>query len=182
MPAVNPTTTIRTTLHKSLHLYFGMRKGVHYGNAVKIRNRPLDLRCEGAYAVAPWSRNAARIAYEWIGEVLPVQELPLLRVSWLREKSTARRVKPVEESIGDGIMERRAAAWIACVEGAVSGNHGHSATFRVACKLLHPPPRGFGLSLEQAFPLIWNWNVHACEPAWDEKAILHKLEDALKKR
>src|SRR5688500_1104918 len=29
-----------------VHLYYGMRKGVHYGNAVRIREKPLDLRCE----------------------------------------------------------------------------------------------------------------------------------------
>ena len=65
--------------------------------------------------------------------------------------------------------------------GAISGNGGHNKTFRVACNLTHPYPRGFGLSLEQAWPLMKEWNEQ-CEPEWTDAEILHKLEDALKKR
>ena len=43
------------------------------------------------------------------------------------------------------------------------------------------PPIGFGLSYEQAWPLILHWN-NRCDPPWSEREIAHKLSDALKKR
>lgn len=159
-------------------MYYGMRKNVHYGNAVKIRNRPIDLRCEGAYAVCDWSRNAEGKFYEWLGDVLPVNELPLLRVSWLREKSPVRRVKPVAELIGDEIMVRRARAYLATVEGGVSGQKGHFRCFRAACILVQK----FGLSYEQAWPIFVEWSERACEPPFSEKELQHKLLDAVKLR
>ena len=67
------------------------------------------------------------------------------------------------------------------VSGAISGQGGHRKTFRVACKLTHQFPRGFGLSIEQAWPLIKEWNEQ-CEPPWSDGELLHKLEDAIKKR
>ena len=72
------------------------------------------------------------------------------------------------------IMVRRARAWLACVEGAISGQSSHSRTFRVACKLTHPFPQGFGLSFEQARPLIKEWNEQ-CEPMWSDAELTHKL-------
>jgi hypothetical protein len=76
-------------------------------------------------------------------------------------------------------MVRRARAWLACVEGAASGQRGHDRTFRVACRLLHPSPRGFGLSFAQAWSLLAEWNLR-CEPPWSERELLHKCEDAQK--
>ena len=37
-----------------------------------------------------------------------------------------------------------------------------------------------GLSLEQAWPLMQEWNLQ-CEPQWSDAEILHKLQDAVKK-
>ena len=78
-------------------------------------------------------------------------------------------------------MVRRALAWVACVEGAVSGQNGHRKTFRVCCKLTHPPPDGFGLTYEQAWPILLVFNA-VCEPPWSERELEHKLSDAIKKR
>ncbi len=75
----------------------------------------------------------------------------------------------------------RARRWLEFVEGAVSGQGGHRVTFRVACRLTHYPPRGFGLTFEQAMRLMLIWNAK-CEPPWDDKALKYKLQDALKKR
>jgi hypothetical protein len=160
------------------HLWYRMRAGVHYGNPVKIRGQPLDLRCEGAYACVPWSRNERGIPYQWLGPVLPAKDLPLLKVSWLRER---KRFQPWPEPIDPGAdmagIVRRARAYLATVEPAISGQRGHDRTFRTACLLVIK----FGLSFGQAWPLLKEWNDH-CEPKWDDRDLIHKLEDALKKR
>jgi hypothetical protein len=174
------TTPMRTlTPRGGHHLWYRMRVGVHYGNGVKIRGKPLDMRCEGAYACVPWSRNAQGIPYKWLGVVLPANELPLLKVSWLRER---KRVQPLPERIDPGAdigaLVRRARAYLATVEGAVSGKRGHDKTFRAACILCIR----FGLGFEQAWPLLKEWSEAVCEPPWSDHELEHKIHDALKKR
>lgn len=166
------------TPRRGTHLWYRMRNGVHYGNKVKIRGKALDLRCEGAYAVCPWSRSAEGVAYQWLGPVLPANELPLIKVSWLRERKRPQSLpEPIDPGADIGALVRRARAYLATVEGAISGQRGHDRTFRVACILCVR----FGLSYEQAWPLLKEWNEH-CEPPWADTDLIHKLEDALKKR
>ncbi len=68
---------------------------------------------------------------------------------------------------------RRAAAYVATIEGAVSGNNGHGATFHVACTLI----LGFDLSQEEAWPIISTWNAK-CVPEWSEHDLRRKLAEA----
>jgi hypothetical protein len=160
-----------------MHLYYAMRSGVHYGNAVEINGKPIDLRCEGSYIVCPWSRNDDGVPYQWVGDVLPPSALPPLKVSWLRERKPRRVVAPAVPATNAGNAVWRARAYLANIEGAISGMRGHDRTFRVACVLTIK----FGLTLEQAWPLLVEWN-EICEPPWSEKELLHKLQDALKLR
>jgi len=67
----------------------------------------------------------------------------------------------------------RARGYVATIPPAVSGQHGHDATFRVACALV----LGFDLSVESAFPILSEWN-QSCEPPWSERELLHKFHDA----
>jgi hypothetical protein len=156
-----------------------MRRGVHYGNSVKIKGKPLDLRCEGAYAVVPWSKNTGGMAYRWAGPVLPAADLPLIKISWLRERKRPQSLsEPVDPGADIGLLIRRARSYLATIEGAVSGQGGHNQTFRSACILCVR----FGLSFEQAWPLLKEWSETSCEPPWSDKELEHKLRDALKKR
>jgi hypothetical protein len=67
----------------------------------------------------------------------------------------------------------RARAYLATVPGAVSGEGGHNATFRVACKLLH----GFGLDTATAFAVLTEWNAR-CQPPWAARDLAHKIRSA----
>jgi hypothetical protein len=67
----------------------------------------------------------------------------------------------------------RARRYVATIPGAVSGQGGHDQTFHVACSLVV----GFSLSVEDAFPLLAEWNV-ACQPPWNNRELRHKLESA----
>jgi len=164
---------------RGLHLGYRRRLGVVLQNRVKVRGLDIDIRTDGGLEIIPNSVTE-RGRYEWLGPgLLPNADLPVAKVGWTRERR--RRTKPtIEVSAVEG-MARRARAYLACVEGAISGQNGHKRTFRVACKLTHPPPRGFGLSLQEAWPLMKEWNEQ-CEPPWSDRELLHKLEDAIKKR
>jgi hypothetical protein len=160
-----------------MHLYYAMRSGIRYGSAVRINGKPIDLRCEGAYVVCPWSKSEGGKPYQWIGELVQADDLPPLRVSWLRERKPSRVVSPAIPTTNHENAVWRARGYLAHIEGAIAGMRGHDRTFRVACVLTIK----FGLTLEQAWPLFIEWNGQ-CEPPWSEKELLHKLQDALKQR
>ena len=67
----------------------------------------------------------------------------------------------------------RASAYLAKMPPAISGQGGDRATFAAAVALV----KGFGLSTEEALPLLLHWN-HACIPPWSETELRHKLRSA----
>jgi hypothetical protein len=71
-----------------------------------------------------------------------------------------------------GVAER-ARAYMAKVPPAVSGQGGHKQTYKAACKLV----LGFGLSPDEALPLLKEWN-EPCQPPWDERDLVRKLREA----
>jgi hypothetical protein len=68
----------------------------------------------------------------------------------------------------------RARTYIAAIPGAVSGAGGHNQTFVAACKLVE-----FGLSPDEAWSLLVEYN-RRCAPAWSERELRHKLDDAFR--
>lgn len=66
----------------------------------------------------------------------------------------------------------RAKAYLEKLDPAISGNAGHNATFKAACKLVE-----FGLSEADAWPLLADFNAR-CQPPWSDKDLRHKLRDA----
>lgn len=70
-------------------------------------------------------------------------------------------------------LTERAAAYVATMPPAISGQGGHQATFAVASALIH----GFALYEEQAWPILCGYNAK-CSPPWSEAELRHKLADA----
>ena len=60
----------------------------------------------------------------------------------------------------------RARRYVAKIDGAVSHQGGHGATFRVAAALVH----GFALDDSQALALLREWNP-SCQPPWSEAEL-----------
>jgi hypothetical protein len=56
-------------------------------------------------------------------------------------------------------LARRARAYIVAMPPAISGQHGHDATFAVAKKLIHD----FGMSETEAWPIFVDYNAR-CQP------------------
>jgi hypothetical protein len=67
----------------------------------------------------------------------------------------------------------RARLCVATMQPAVSGSHGHDATFAVACALVH----GFALSHADAMPIMQEYNQR-CSPPWSERELDYKLRSA----
>lgn len=68
-----------------------------------------------------------------------------------------------------------ARSYLLKMDPAIAGQGGHNATFRAATALTE----GFGLSVNEAFPLLAEWN-QTCQPPWTESELIHKLEGAAK--
>ena len=127
------------------------------------------------------------IFYRFAGEQLI--ELRFEEIAW---PSWVQRPLPWEENsspagnIANGVpagtnglidaeLDKRIRAYVAKVPGAVSGEHGHDTTYRLACTLV----QDWGLLRDQAWPCLLSWNP-TCQPPWSEKELAHKLDDALK--
>ena len=168
------TPTICLTPRGGCHLWYRRPSGIVVGNHVRVQGHPVDVRAEGGLALIPPSRTDAGM-YAWMSALLPVSDLPIAATHWTVEPR--RPLCPVEYVSDSDLMMRRARAYIAHIEGAMSGFRGHDRTMRVAGVLVQK----FGLTIEQAMPLFLEWNEQ-CEPPWSEKELLHKLQDASRLR
>lgn len=72
----------------------------------------------------------------------------------------------------DAVLQR-ARLYIKRFPPAVSKQRGHDTTFRAACILV----LGFGLNEQEAMAVISEWNL-TCQPPWNERELLHKIQDA----
>jgi len=71
------------------------------------------------------------------------------------------------------LIEERITKYLNVCDVAVSGEHGHSTTLRVAIALVH----GFDISPEEALPFFETWN-QGCMPPWNERDLMRKLRQA----
>lgn len=79
---------------------------------------------------------------------------------------------PLPTDAGDKV--RRCDAYIAKMKDAISGQHGHDATFAVCCELWR-----FGLDNTDACNVIERWNAgHTGGEPWSKDELVHKLADA----
>lgn len=70
----------------------------------------------------------------------------------------------------------RIRAWLQKRGPSVAGQHGHDDAWFTACTLV----RGFNLSIDDAFPLLQEWN-QTCQPPWSDSELMHKLTQAEEK-
>jgi hypothetical protein len=164
-----------------VHLGYRKRKGVEVTNQVRIRGEPIDIRTDGGLEILPFS-TTEHGRYEFLGPgLVAVADLPVAKIGWTRERTRRQVVQAIEPSPDATFMELRATRWLEAVaraNPAVSGQRGHDATFRVACKLTHY----FGLGRDAAIRLMMAIYNPLCRPPWELKDIEHKVDDALKKR
>lgn len=154
------------------HSYYKAVEGLR--PAVKV-NGKWDVRAGGTSFVNIAGSEVNGKLYELLGEM--TLDLPLFNPEWLPKVSPSTPV-----STGSSAREtiEKARHYLLTAGGAVSGDGGHKKTFRLACRLVHQPPKGFGLSFAEARELMLWWNP-CCSPPWSAKEIDHKLLDAIKR-
>lgn len=72
-------------------------------------------------------------------------------------------------------LDERVRQYMEKVEPSISGQNGHDAAFRAACKLVI----GFALSEADALRHLREWNQR-CSPPWEERDLARKIREAQK--
>lgn len=114
---------------------------------------------------------------------VPLELLEALAATAPPEKTASAKSGSRSSSRGGGRGGRgtsdpvkAAAAYLATIPPAISGQGGHKRLYHAASRLID----GFALSIEDALPLLLNWN-ETCQPPWSEAELLRKLQEAEKK-
>jgi hypothetical protein len=157
-----------------VHFFF-KHPGCHVPNAVKTRMSgiPVDIRGDGGYVIFPPSQNGG-LPYKFVeGCEFDPKRLEVFDPKWIQQKEV--KQQPILE---DDVLRRisRARLWLAKHDPAISGQAGHRTMFSACCAMVQK----FRLSIEQAWPLILEYNSR-CVPPFSEKEIRHKISDAFVK-
>jgi hypothetical protein len=107
-----------------------------------------------------------------IAEVQPALDALVAKLDPPRPPAPPPSTRPRRSDDHERLVER-ARAYTAKMPPAISGQGGHEATFRVALALV----KGFALDTGTALDLLREYNSR-CDPAWSEKELVHKIEDA----
>lgn len=163
-----PPTPAQITATGGMHFVFRRPTGQLRGKAGK----GVDVLGSGRYiVVAPSVRET--VAYAWARKLstTPIAECPAWLVETIVSQDVTPQTAPFPQSTGDVLA--RARAYVAKVEGAVSGQGGHAVTFKVAQALV----RGFALDPETAYQLLAEYNQR-CDPPWSPRELRHKIKSA----
>ncbi len=154
------------------HAYFRAPDTVPLHPRTRIEGLALDLRAGASYVVvAPsWSR-ARESTWSWNEEILAPDQLPSFDPDWLPLDHVCK--SPFDITIPEHRRIRRASAYLATIEGAISGCRGHDKTLYAASALIQQ----FGLSVPEAWPLFLEYNAR-CLPPWTERELFRKLKEA----
>lgn len=103
-----------------------------------------------------------------------VKAVPRRLIEDLVDECGTKTTSPPQSPISDEHL-LHARHYVDRMPEAVSGQHGHSALFAVACRLIID----FSLSIEDALPILREYNTR-CKPPWTESELKRKLQEAEK--
>jgi len=175
-----PTPLMARSGRGGTHFYY-RSLGSETRNRQKVFHRAIDIRGDGGYIIVPPSIHPETSQkYRWLSEdVYPpkslVRSLPQFEKVWLPKevpRSRANLSIAGEKAVRRGDPLRYPIAYIQKIK-AISGEHGNSTTFRVACKL-----RDAGMNADQAFQALKDWNRTNAVPPWTDAELAQKIEYA----
>jgi hypothetical protein len=184
-----PTTPLEYVPTRGWHAYLAMPPADRLPDSTHLEIAPgVELKWGNNYFIGPPSVHRCGREYQWVARPweVPFAEAPRWLIDLVHEAAgktraaAARRqhsaggscsVPFVSGAAGDQVIER-ARAYLATIPPAIQGQNGSKPTYRAACKLIE-----FGLSIEQALPLLQEYSSR-CVPPWSDRELLHKLEDA----
>lgn len=107
-------------------------------------------------------------------EVVPSDLLKLLASEAPEKKLSSGTAR--EQNAVRGSPIHRAEKWLEKRRPSVSQQKGHNNAYYTACVIV----RGFGLTIDEATPLMESWNQY-CEPPWSNQELRHKIAEASEK-
>ena len=158
------------------------RLGAGLGGRIAGKTK-VDVRTDGGNLVGAGSVHVSGRLYA-VAVDAPIADAP----TWLVEEllrlgrpaaSPASSALPVErrKTVDAATAVDRARAYARLMEPAVEGSGGDPKTFGQVQKVV----RGFDLSEETAFAILWDeWNPR-CSPPWDEKRLRRKVHQAVER-
>ncbi|MDZ4684607.1 MAG: DUF3987 domain-containing protein [Planctomycetaceae bacterium] len=177
-----PATRTVLTGGGGWHYYFVAPSGEpRIGNRSHLCNYAIDVRGNGGYVVAPGAVHRTGGEYQWHNPFAAFAEMP----GWLydlviRAKSEGDKTEPRQQAQTISAdtdrreaVQRRAQKYALHYPVAVSEQGGHNRTIGLALRLV----RDFALPIEEAYPLIADWNQR-CQPPWTEAQLRYKLQEA----
>ena len=162
-----------------VHFYYQLRPEAKVRNRTRVLARSLDVRGEGGVIVAPPSLHPeSGKRYAWVNTFsdFRLADVPFFENDWVGRSDVSSEQPRLDFSFAPSSPIRNVRAWIYRVK-AISGQGGHNATFRVACKL-----RDAGLSPEEALSEIITWSESCASPPWSRRQLEHKILSAFSQR
>lgn len=181
---MDPTLMVQTP-RGGFHYYYRMPDGTEDDDVLRNTQKAkdclgygdVDTRGIGGYVVGPGSVTSAG-TYEVICDVepapIPTWVLEAMR-AYKRPKPAARQIMPASVIDPSRRLER-ARAYVARMEGAISGSGGHTQAMKVA----RACATGFGLCESEILEVMREWNGR-CYPPWSERELAHKAKEASSK-
>lgn len=174
-----PPTPLGVTTRNGVHLYY-RRPGssIQIPNRVRVNAIALDIRADGGNVVIPPSVHPEGAMYQWSRRLLAadVLQLPEYKPEWFPLPAAAAHVPllPLPTGARAEASLKRARAYARSTPGAISGQGGSLATFKLAVALV----RGFALSDNEALAVLAEEYNPRCEPPWSAAELNHKLRYA----
>lgn len=152
------------------HFYYRHPMDKPIGNRTRVLHRAIDLRADGGVIVSGGSIHPSGRPYEFVTrlEEVNMNDLPVFDPSWIETSSDVTSLSEVRVPQSSTPI-RNVCRWIMKVK-AISGERGHSQAFKVACKL-----RDSGMSEQEAFEAMVEWNSHCAHPPFSERELQHKI-------
>ncbi len=179
-----PTFMVRTgRTEPGVHMYFKYPEGESIRNDAgrKFGHLKIDTRGEGGYVVGPGSPHRSGNYYTAMNDIPPA-DAPEWMLARLRMTAAERRDAaadapiPIDPETPEG-MRRIELAYDYLTETAepsVQGSNGSGSLWQVAQTLV----RTYELPLDVSAALINELYNPRCLPAWTDREIWHKCEDA----
>lgn len=146
-------------------------RGVHFHYSGQTKTRKFedgDIKGNGYVVFPPSTVNGHQYQFIKRGELQPFPEhlFPIIE----------KEVKPTITEDDPMRRLKRAMAWMKKREGGVDGS-GRGLAMIKTCRALF---QMFGLTEDQALPLILEFNERECKPPYTDKELRHKIEDSQK--
>src|ERR1051326_5788625 len=155
--------------------FFYRHPGGVVPNKTHVNGVAIDVRGDGGYVVGPGSIHPSGATYTveqaWTGTPKELPELPLHLLS---EPFATKKEFSFPTGGDRSALIERGRAYLASIEPPTVGNGSDALTYRVCCRLVGSGATDIGLTIEEALPLLMEW-----QPDFDESWFKEKLENAL---